>query len=78
MEEFLRFDLSLLKETSYRLTCFLLNYFIHYKTYFSWEIITLGPNEEIKVRVNGHSESLDAIIHVRVTLVTTDGKICAR
>lgn len=37
MEEFLRFDLSLLKETSYRLTCFLLNYFIHYKTYFSPE-----------------------------------------
>ena len=40
-----------------------------------WEIITLGPNEETKVRVNGHSESLDSIIHVEVIPVTTDGKI---
>ena len=40
-----------------------------------WEIITLGPNEETKVRVNGHSESLDSIIHLRVIPVTTDGKI---
>lgn len=39
------------------------------------EIITLGPNEETKVRVNGHSESLDSIIHLRVIPVTTDGKI---
>ena len=39
------------------------------------EIITLGPNEETKVRVNGHSESLDSIIHVEVIPVTTDGKI---
>lgn len=41
----------------------------------NWEIITLGPSEEIKVRVNGHSESLDSIIHLRVIPVTTDGKI---
>ena len=41
----------------------------------NWEIITLGPNEETKVRVNGHSESLDSIIHVEVIPVTTDGKI---
>ena len=40
-----------------------------------WGIITLGPNEETKVRVNGHSESLDSIIHVEVIPVTTDGKI---
>ena len=40
-----------------------------------WGIITLGPNEETKVRVNGHSESLDSIIHLRVIPVTTDGKI---
>ena len=40
-----------------------------------WEIITLGPNEETKVRVNGHSESLDSIIHVEVIPVTTDGNI---
>ena len=40
-----------------------------------WEIITLGPNEETKVRVNGHSESLDSIIHVEVIPVTTNGKI---
>ena len=40
-----------------------------------WEIITLGVNEETKVRVNGHSESLDSIIHVEVIPVTTDGKI---
>ena len=40
-----------------------------------WEIITLGPNEETKVRVNGHSESLDSIIHVEVIPVTTYGKI---
>ena len=40
-----------------------------------WGIITLGPNEETKVRVNGHSESLDSIIHVRVIPVTTDGKL---
>lgn len=39
------------------------------------EIITLGPNEETKVRMNGHSESLDSIIHLRVIPVTTDGKI---
>ena len=39
------------------------------------EIITLGPNEETKVRVNGHSESLDSIIHVEVIPVTTDGNI---
>ena len=39
------------------------------------EIITLGPKEETKVRVNGHSESLDSIIHLRVIPVTTDGKI---
>ena len=31
-----------------------------------WEIITLGANEETKVPVNGHSESLDSIIHVEV------------
>ena len=41
----------------------------------NWGIITLGPNEETKVRVNGHSESLDSIIHVEVIPVTTDGKI---
>ena len=41
----------------------------------NWEIITLGPSEETKVRVNGHSESLDSIIHLRVIPVTTDGKI---
>ena len=41
----------------------------------NWEIITLGPSEETKVRVNGHSESLDSIIHVEVIPVTTDGKI---
>lgn len=40
-----------------------------------WGTITLGPNEETKVRVNGHSESLDSIIHVEVIPVTTDGKI---
>lgn len=40
-----------------------------------WEIITLGPNEETKVHVNGHSESLDSIIHVEVIPVTTYGKI---
>lgn len=40
-----------------------------------WEIITLGPNEETKIHVNGHSESLDSIIHVEVIPVTTDGKI---
>lgn len=40
-----------------------------------WGIITLGPSEETKVRVNGHSESLDSIIHVEVIPVTTDGKI---
>ena len=40
-----------------------------------WGIITLGPSEETKVRVNGHSESLDSIIHLRVIPVTTDGKI---
>ena len=40
-----------------------------------WGIITLGANEETKVRVNGHSESLDSIIHVEVIPVTTDGKI---
>lgn len=40
-----------------------------------WEIITLGANEETKVHVNGHSESLDSIIHVEVIPVTTDGKI---
>lgn len=41
----------------------------------NWEIITLGTSEETKVRVNGHSESLDSIIHVEVIPVTTDGKI---
>ena len=41
----------------------------------NWEIITLGASEETKVRVNGHSESLDSIIHLRVIPVTTDGKI---
>ena len=41
----------------------------------NWGIITLGPSEETKVRVNGHSESLDSIIHVEVIPVTTDGKI---
>ena len=40
-----------------------------------WEIITLGANKETKVHVNGHSESLDSIIHVEVIPVTTDGKI---
>ena len=40
-----------------------------------WEIITLGANEETKVHVNGHSESLDSIIHVEVIPVTTYGKI---
>ena len=40
-----------------------------------WEIITLGANEETKVHVNGHSESLDSIIHVEVIPVTTDGKL---
>ena len=40
-----------------------------------WGIITLSPSEETKVRVNGHSESLDSIIHVEVIPVTTDGKI---
>ena len=40
-----------------------------------WENITLGANEETKVHVNGHSESLDSIIHVEVIPVTTDGKI---
>ena len=41
----------------------------------NWGIITLGPNKETKVHVNGHSESLDSIIHVEVIPVTTDGKI---
>ena len=41
----------------------------------NWGIITLGPSEETKVRVNGHSESLDSIIHVEVIPVATDGKI---
>ena len=40
-----------------------------------WENITLGANEETKVRLNGHSERLDSIIHVRVIPVTTDGKL---
>ena len=40
-----------------------------------WEIITLGANEETKLHVNGHSESLDSIIHVEVIPVTTYGKI---
>ena len=40
-----------------------------------WGTITLGPSEETKVRVNGHSESLDSIIHVEVIPVTTDGNI---
>ena len=44
-------------------------------SFINWEIITLGSNEETKVRVNGHSESLDSIIHLRVIPVTTDGKI---
>ena len=44
-------------------------------SFINWEIITLGSNEETKVRVNGHSESLDSIIHVEVIPVTTDGKI---
>ena len=37
--------------------------------------IKLGANEETKVHVNGHSESLDSIIHVEVIPVTTYGKI---
>ena len=37
--------------------------------------IKLGANEETKVHVNGHSESLDSIIHVEVIPVTTDGNI---
>ena len=44
-------------------------------SFINWEIITLGSNEETKVRVNGHSESLDSIIHVEIIPVTTDGKI---
>ena len=44
-------------------------------SFINWEIITLGSNEETKVRVNGHSESLDSIIHVEVIPVATDGKI---
>ena len=41
----------------------------------NWAIITLGPNGKTKVRLNGHFESLDFIIHVRVIPVTTDGKL---
>ena len=37
--------------------------------------IKLGANEETKVHVNGHSESLDSIIHVEIIPVTTYGKI---